>query len=64
MSPKLVYAMSDENEELKKQIGCMNGLLQFFDPHHFINNPRVSPGKILLSINNFSQVNSMLLSMK
>ncbi|KNA19454.1 hypothetical protein SOVF_061450 [Spinacia oleracea] len=45
MSPKLVYAMSDENEELKKQIGCMNGLLQFFDPHHFINNPRVSPGE-------------------
>ncbi|XP_021766193.1 protein LONGIFOLIA 1-like [Chenopodium quinoa] len=53
MSAKLLYSMSEENQNLKKQIGCMNGLLQFFDPHHFINNRvisnssnrRISPGE-------------------
>uniref|UniRef100_A0A803LSK4 DUF4378 domain-containing protein n=1 Tax=Chenopodium quinoa TaxID=63459 RepID=A0A803LSK4_CHEQI len=42
MSAKLLYSMSEENQNLKKQIGCMNGLLQFFDPHHFINNRVIS----------------------
>lgn len=50
MSAKLLYSLSDEEQNLKKQIGCMNGLLQFLDPHHFINNrisssPKLSQGK-------------------
>ncbi|GMI68488.1 LONGIFOLIA1, TON1 Recruiting Motif 2 [Hibiscus trionum] len=31
MSAKFVYSLSDENPDLQKQIGCMNGLFQLFD---------------------------------
>ncbi|KAK8673622.1 hypothetical protein V6N13_111945 [Hibiscus sabdariffa] len=39
MSAKFVYSLSDENPDLQKQIGCMNGLFQLFDrrihsPYH------------------------------
>ncbi|CAM8975829.1 unnamed protein product [Rhodiola kirilowii] len=36
MSAKLLYSLTDEKKEIKKQMGCMNGLLQLFDRHHFM----------------------------
>ncbi|XP_041007593.1 protein LONGIFOLIA 2-like [Juglans microcarpa x Juglans regia] len=41
MSAKLLYTSSkDENQDLQKQIGCMNGIFQFFDRHHFLTGRR------------------------
>lgn len=41
MSAKLIYNnLTDENKDLQKQIGCMNGLFQLFDRHHFLNGGR------------------------
>ncbi|KAG7982385.1 hypothetical protein I3843_04G049900 [Carya illinoinensis] len=41
MSANLLYTSSkDENQELQKQIGCMNGIFQFFDRHHFLTGRR------------------------
>ncbi|KAL9230913.1 hypothetical protein vseg_006204 [Gypsophila vaccaria] len=37
MSAKLLYSLSGENLNQRKPNGCMNGFLQFFDPHHFIS---------------------------
>ncbi|KAL0855855.1 hypothetical protein Bca101_061008 [Brassica carinata] len=35
MSAKLLYNLSDENPNLNKQFGCMNGILQvFYRPHY------------------------------
>lgn len=53
MSTKLVYS-TDENPNMHKQLGCMNGILQLFDRHHFVSGRRVNshshkrlpPGKI------------------
>ncbi|KAI9154501.1 hypothetical protein LWI28_027205 [Acer negundo] len=33
MSTKLLYSLSDENPDLQKQIGCMNGIFNIFDRH-------------------------------
>ncbi|GMI67543.1 TON1 Recruiting Motif 4, LONGIFOLIA 3 [Hibiscus trionum] len=41
MSAKFVYSLSDENPDLQKQIGCMNGLFQLFDRHHFLGRGRI-----------------------
>ncbi|CAN8256194.1 unnamed protein product [Cochlearia groenlandica] len=35
MSAKLLYNLSDENPNLNKQIGCMNGIFQVFYKQHF-----------------------------
>lgn len=40
MSAKIVYSMSDENGDLQKQIGCMNGIFQLFDRHHFLSSSK------------------------
>lgn len=32
----------DEKRDLRKQIGCMNGIFQIFDRHHFITGRRIS----------------------
>ncbi|KAK6266760.1 hypothetical protein QUC31_017597 [Theobroma cacao] len=53
MSAKFIYSFSDENPELQKQIGCMNGLFQLFDRHQFFgcrriassNHKRLPPGQ-------------------
>ncbi|PSS33654.1 Protein LONGIFOLIA like [Actinidia chinensis var. chinensis] len=53
MSAKLPYSLTDENPDLHKQIGCMNGILQLFDRHHFLagrhirsrNHKRLPPGQ-------------------
>ncbi|XP_057974651.1 protein LONGIFOLIA 1-like [Malania oleifera] len=42
MSAKLVYSFSDENPDLQKQFGCMNGLLQLFDRRQFFAGRRIS----------------------
>ncbi|PON46218.1 Protein LONGIFOLIA [Parasponia andersonii] len=36
MSAKLMYSLSDENPDLQKQIGCMNGFFQLFDRHRYL----------------------------
>ncbi|KAF5735605.1 hypothetical protein HS088_TW15G01114 [Tripterygium wilfordii] len=40
MSAKFIYTLSDENKELQKQIGCMNGFLRLFDRHSFLSSGR------------------------
>ncbi|KAL5582133.1 hypothetical protein UlMin_014575 [Ulmus minor] len=42
MSTKLIYSLTDENPDLKKQIGCMNGIFQLFDRHRFVAAGRVN----------------------
>ncbi|KAL4376171.1 hypothetical protein GQ457_02G018780 [Hibiscus cannabinus] len=42
MSSKFMYSLLDENPDLHKQTGCMNGLFQLFDCHHFYGSPRLS----------------------
>ncbi|KAK9741209.1 hypothetical protein RND81_03G089000 [Saponaria officinalis] len=54
MSAKLLYSLSGENLNQQKQMGCMNGFLQFFDPHHFISGR--SNGRILPPDENRTQV--------
>ncbi|KAE8706756.1 Bromodomain transcription factor, putative isoform 1 [Hibiscus syriacus] len=41
MSAKFVCSLSDENPDLQKQIGCMNGLFHLFDRHHFFAGRRI-----------------------
>lgn len=40
MSAKYMYRLSDENPDLHKQIGCMNGIFQLFDRHHILGGSR------------------------
>ncbi|GMP30748.1 hypothetical protein CsSME_00005271 [Camellia sinensis var. sinensis] len=42
MSGKLLNSFRDENRDLQKQIGCMNGIFQFFDGRHFLSKRRIS----------------------
>ncbi|KAH0933758.1 hypothetical protein HID58_010875 [Brassica napus] len=39
MSAKLLYNLSDENPNLNKQFGCMNGILQVFYRQHYPARP-------------------------
>lgn len=57
MSAKFIHTLSDENPDLQKHIGCMNGIFQLFDRHHFLgggrrltgqNHKRLPPGTSLL----------------
>ncbi|GER49304.1 protein LONGIFOLIA 2 [Striga asiatica] len=41
MSAKTMSSLRDENRDLRKQIGCMNGILQLFDRHHLLTGRRV-----------------------
>ncbi|KAG1347781.1 protein LONGIFOLIA 1 [Cocos nucifera] len=41
MSAKFLHAFADENPELQKQIGCMTGIFQVFDRHHFVSGRRL-----------------------
>ncbi|KAL0651579.1 hypothetical protein Bca4012_094270 [Brassica carinata] len=34
MAAKLLHTLADENSDLQKKIGCMNGIFQLFDRHH------------------------------
>ncbi|KAL8471758.1 hypothetical protein ACS0TY_029122 [Phlomoides rotata] len=42
MSAKTMPSLRDENRDLRKQIGCMNGIFQIFDRHHFLTGRRIS----------------------
>ncbi|GMI67724.1 LONGIFOLIA1, TON1 Recruiting Motif 2 [Hibiscus trionum] len=42
MSSKFMYSLLDENPDLHKQTGCMNGLFQLFDCHHFYGSRRIA----------------------
>ncbi|XP_048327926.2 protein LONGIFOLIA 1 [Ziziphus jujuba] len=42
MSAKFIYSMTDENPDLHKQIGCMNGIFQLFDRHRFLSSRRIN----------------------
>ncbi|CAN6708462.1 unnamed protein product [Malus baccata var. baccata] len=53
MSAKILHSLKDENRDLHKQIGCMSGIFQLFDRHHFLagrringqNHKRLPPGE-------------------
>ncbi|XP_023633013.1 protein LONGIFOLIA 2 isoform X2 [Capsella rubella] len=36
MAAKLLHTLADENSDLQKKIGCMNGIFQIFDRHHVL----------------------------
>ncbi|XP_057804988.1 LOW QUALITY PROTEIN: protein LONGIFOLIA 1-like [Salvia miltiorrhiza] len=40
MAAKLLHSLADDNLELQKQIGCMNGIYQLFDRHHILTSGR------------------------
>ncbi|KAG5386984.1 hypothetical protein IGI04_038454 [Brassica rapa subsp. trilocularis] len=42
MAAKLLHTLADENSDLQKKIGCMNGIFQLFDRHHVLTNRRKS----------------------
>lgn len=42
MSAKLLRSLTDENQDLQKQIGCMNGIFQLFNGHNFLSGRRVN----------------------
>ncbi|CAK9185997.1 unnamed protein product [Ilex paraguariensis] len=42
MSGKLRYSITEENPDLQKQIGCMNGIFQLFDRHQFLGGRRIT----------------------
>ncbi|XP_042013913.1 protein LONGIFOLIA 1-like [Salvia splendens] len=44
MAAKLLHSLTDDNIELQKQIGCMNGLFQLFDRHHVLTGGRHKHG--------------------
>ncbi|XP_073057814.1 protein LONGIFOLIA 1-like [Primulina eburnea] len=35
-------SLMDENQDFRKQIGCMNGISQLFDRHHYLTSWRIS----------------------
>lgn len=49
MAAKLLHSLTDDNIELQKQIGCMNGLFQLFDRHHVLTGGRHKHGILIHS---------------
>ncbi|KAI4335893.1 hypothetical protein L6164_014490 [Bauhinia variegata] len=47
MAANLLHSLTDDNPDLQKQIGCMTGIFQLFDRHHFLNARRISQQKRL-----------------
>ncbi|KAF3777587.1 LONGIFOLIA 1 protein [Nymphaea thermarum] len=41
MSAKLLQALTDDNPDLQKQIGCMTGIFQLFDRGHLVSGRRL-----------------------
>ncbi|XWS47918.1 hypothetical protein CRYUN_Cryun13aG0027400 [Craigia yunnanensis] len=46
MAAKLLHSLADDNQDLQKQIGCMNGIFQIFDRHHMLTTKRLSHRKL------------------
>ncbi|MCL7050311.1 hypothetical protein MKW94_013627 [Papaver nudicaule] len=42
MSAKLLHALTEENPDLQKQIGCMTGIFQIFDRHSILTPRRIT----------------------
>lgn len=42
MAAKLLHSLADDNPDLQKQIGCMNGIFQLFDRHHVLTGRRLT----------------------
>lgn len=42
MAAKLLHSLTDDNPDLRKQIGCMTGILHLFDRHNAITTKRIS----------------------
>lgn len=42
MPAKVLHTLTDENQDLQKQIGCMNGFFQLFDRHHSFTGRRIN----------------------
>ncbi|XP_010258024.1 PREDICTED: protein LONGIFOLIA 2-like [Nelumbo nucifera] len=42
MSAKILHALTDDNPDLQKQIGCMTGIFQLFDRHHILTGRRIT----------------------
>lgn len=40
MAAKILHSLTDDNLDLQKQIGCMNGILHLFDRHHVLTGER------------------------
>ncbi|KAH6781678.1 hypothetical protein C2S51_006971 [Perilla frutescens var. frutescens] len=40
MAAKLLHSLTDDNQDLQKQIGCMTGIFQVFDRQHMITGSR------------------------
>ncbi|KAI3454805.1 hypothetical protein Pfo_011468 [Paulownia fortunei] len=40
MAAKLLHSLTDDNPDLQKQIGCMNGIFQLFDRQHILTGGR------------------------
>ncbi|KAG2321279.1 hypothetical protein Bca52824_014492 [Brassica carinata] len=40
MAAKLLHTLADENSDLQKKIGCMNGIFQLFDRHNHVLSTR------------------------
>ncbi|XP_059303726.1 protein LONGIFOLIA 2 [Lycium ferocissimum] len=41
MAAKLLHSLSEDNQDLQKQIGCMTGILQLFDRQSMLNSRRL-----------------------
>ncbi|KAG8384604.1 hypothetical protein BUALT_Bualt04G0135100 [Buddleja alternifolia] len=57
MSTKIMTSLPDDNEDLRKQIGCMNGIFQLFDRRYFLSGRRISrhnQKRLLLGIFQYS----------
>lgn len=67
MSAKVLHSLTDENPDLHKQVGCMNGMFQVFNRRHFLtgrrigsrDNKRLPPG---ISILSYAVINQSYLS--
>ncbi|KAH0969314.1 hypothetical protein GBA52_028828 [Prunus armeniaca] len=42
MSAKILHSLTDESPDFHKQIGCMSGIFQLFDRHHFPAGRRIN----------------------
>lgn len=46
MAAKLLHSLADENPDLQKQIGCMNGIFQLFDRQHILSGRHMRPKRL------------------
>ncbi|CAO2818470.1 unnamed protein product [Amaranthus hypochondriacus] len=47
MAAKLLHSLADDNPDLQKQIGCMNGIFQIFERQHLISGRRPNQRRLL-----------------